>query len=522
MQAQALAAQRVAYTISSTFRDSTGQVRIRLEETGPVTTKDISVLHITAIGDAPGFGEALEPFTVTTMTFRPGAGGTEAASGSVADEAPSTSVTDLLSPDSNGKNILTCIDESVRPTNGFDVVIVDASVLARLDRDGIERIMHFATGALHLAGLLLAVPPPYHTGFGVPEHETEEGTNRFSRSKSGVVSACAGLGLECSIDEKPLCLKFSSGYDGRLHRRDFIKAHLGEDLMLHQDNRMLPRTLSVTEIREVLQIALQQDSLTYSAPIISAHRPVSQDSELSKLHHLVFGPDARLARLGILEALTKQPRAHDDDIPNMPNSSLPPSGENSEIKRIIRNYNTERSVIWAKMYAFCNNRHTAEDAVQVAYMRACREVAQGSPKIRHLRNFLLNVGQNYLRDVARRRSSRRDRQGISFDEIMGNPFKRSESRLLESYIRACIDKDRDKRTHGISAFDSPNTKKASLLLLLYGYDMSARAIVQFAKRVFGIEWTEDGVSMSLTRARRAFKEFAEEHHQRELKDLLDP
>jgi hypothetical protein len=434
MQAQALAAQRVADTISSTFRDSTGQVRIRLEESAPVTTKDISVLHITAIGDAPGFGKALEPFTVTTMPLRTSARATEATSGSHTNQALGTSVTDLLSPDSNGKNILTCIDESVRPTHGFDVVIVDASVLARLNGSDIERVIHLATDALHLEGLLVAVPPPFHAGFDVQGYGVVGGTNRFSRSKSGVVSACAGLGFECSIDEKPLLLNFAAEPNGgRAILRSFIDTHRGEKLMRMPD-RSLSGPLRTDEIIQNLERADQLDSLTYCAPIISAHRPVSQDSELSKLHNLVFGPISRLARLGILEALTKQPSAHDDVIPNMPNSSLPPSSENSEIEKIIGHFENRRSDIWAKMYAFCHNVHMAEEAVQVAYMRACGEVAQGAPKIRNLRNFLLNVGQNYLRDVARRSSSRRDRQGISFDEIMGKPFKRSESRLLESCL----------------------------------------------------------------------------------------
>ena len=62
-------------------------------------------------------------------------------------------------------------------------------------------------------------------------------------------------------------------------------------------------------------------------------------------------------------------------------------------------YEKQGRELWALLYAHCCDAERANDALQEAFVRLQEQ--NGSP-IRNLRAWLLQVGRNWLRDVARR------------------------------------------------------------------------------------------------------------------------
>lgn len=73
--------------------------------------------------------------------------------------------------------------------------------------------------------------------------------------------------------------------------------------------------------------------------------------------------------------------------------------ETAELDDIYRENNRE---LWAIFYSQCSDPERAYDAVQESFLRL--HAYRGEP-IRDPRAWLLRVGQNWLRDVARRKSS---------------------------------------------------------------------------------------------------------------------
>ena len=67
--------------------------------------------------------------------------------------------------------------------------------------------------------------------------------------------------------------------------------------------------------------------------------------------------------------------------------------------RIEAVYNSQGRELWALFYAQCSDADRAYDAVQEAFVRL---QAQNGAEIRDMRAWLLQVGRNWLRDVARR------------------------------------------------------------------------------------------------------------------------
>ena len=76
-----------------------------------------------------------------------------------------------------------------------------------------------------------------------------------------------------------------------------------------------------------------------------------------------------------------------------------PSIETDQLDAIYRENSRE---LWAIFYSQCSDPERAYDAVQESFLRL--HAYRGEP-IRDPRAWLLRVGQNWLRDVARRKSS---------------------------------------------------------------------------------------------------------------------
>lgn len=82
---------------------------------------------------------------------------------------------------------------------------------------------------------------------------------------------------------------------------------------------------------------------------------------------------------------------------------------------VEQGYREHSRDLWAMFYAVCSDAERAWDAVQHAFLKW--QEHDGMP-ILDPRAWLLQVGKNWLRDVARRREqSRRAPQGISWDDV---------------------------------------------------------------------------------------------------------
>lgn len=71
-------------------------------------------------------------------------------------------------------------------------------------------------------------------------------------------------------------------------------------------------------------------------------------------------------------------------------------------ERIEQLYKDQGRELWALFYAHCSDPERAYDALQESFLRL--QAHTGEP-IRDVRAWLLRVGRNWLRDVARRKSS---------------------------------------------------------------------------------------------------------------------
>ena len=84
-----------------------------------------------------------------------------------------------------------------------------------------------------------------------------------------------------------------------------------------------------------------------------------------------------------------------------PMSVEPAAGHSAEWSaQIVEVYTQQGRELWARFYAQCSDPERAYDALQEAFTRLHQ---QNGTVIRDMRAWLLRVGQNWLRDVARRK-----------------------------------------------------------------------------------------------------------------------
>jgi RNA polymerase sigma-70 factor (ECF subfamily) len=101
-------------------------------------------------------------------------------------------------------------------------------------------------------------------------------------------------------------------------------------------------------------------------------------------------------------------------------------------------YRSQNRALWALYYAQCNDADLACDALQEAFARL---QAYNGPELRDIRAWLLKVGRNWLRDVARHR--RVAGKPVDYlDETAGadiNPAAIAALHELQDQVRAALD-----------------------------------------------------------------------------------
>lgn len=149
-----------------------------------------------------------------------------------------------------------------------------------------------------------------------------------------------------------------------------------------------------------------------------------------------------------------------------------------EIAQFYREHSRE---LWALFYAMCSDPERANDAVQEAFLRYYDY--KGEP-VRDLRAWLLRVGQNWLRDVARKKSnSCRLLPGL--DDFSGQPMSGEDLMLLS-----------ERQEQIRSAIGELNEDDRKVLVMKYAMDWSA------AQMATVMDCSAAAIDMRLSRARR--------------------
>jgi RNA polymerase sigma factor CnrH len=153
--------------------------------------------------------------------------------------------------------------------------------------------------------------------------------------------------------------------------------------------------------------------------------------------------------------------------------------------RVEAVYHSQSRELWALFYAQCCDADRAYDALQEAFLRLQQ---QDGNTIRDERAWLLQVGRNWLRDVARRQrvaarpSSRLDATIAADDD----PSATVAGRELQGLVRAAVSELR------------PDDRE--VLVLRYTMGWSSQQIAA------AVNSTPAAVDMRLSRARRRLAE----------------
>lgn len=163
-----------------------------------------------------------------------------------------------------------------------------------------------------------------------------------------------------------------------------------------------------------------------------------------------------------------------------------PPSDTDHLDALFRELSRE---LWAIFYSQCSDPERAYDAVQEAFLRY--HAYQGE-EIRDARAWLLRVGQNWLRDVARRKSSS-TKLSDALDEIV-----QSRSSSTDELMS---DENRDRIREALKAMIEDDRK---VLVMKYSLSWSS---AQMAKAML---CTAAAVDMRLSRARRRLAEILED------------
>ena len=148
-------------------------------------------------------------------------------------------------------------------------------------------------------------------------------------------------------------------------------------------------------------------------------------------------------------------------------------------------YRTHSRELWALFYAMCSDPERAYDAVQESFLRY--HDYRGEP-VRDLRAWLLRVGQNWLRDVARKKSnSCRLLPGL--DDFAGQ--RNSAEEML-----SLLEKQQKVR----NALSELNEDDRKVLVMKYSMDWSAAQIATV------MDCSAAAIDMRMSRARRRLAE----------------
>ncbi len=178
-------------------------------------------------------------------------------------------------------------------------------------------------------------------------------------------------------------------------------------------------------------------------------------------------------------------------------ASEPPSNQDSqqELERVTETdyldalYQENSRELWAIFYSQCSDPERAYDAVQECFLRLHSYTGEN---IRDPRAWLLRVGTNWLRDVARRKSSS-CKLSASLDELPNDRFA-AEDILASDENRTAI---RD-------ALQQLLEDDRKVLVMKYSLNWSS---LQMAKAMI---CSAAAIDMRLSRARRRLAELLHE------------
>ncbi|HUG91604.1 MAG TPA: sigma-70 family RNA polymerase sigma factor [Planctomycetaceae bacterium] len=161
----------------------------------------------------------------------------------------------------------------------------------------------------------------------------------------------------------------------------------------------------------------------------------------------------------------------------------------AQIEQIYRSQGRE---LWALLYAQCNDADRAQDALQEAFARLHEQ--NGAP-IRDLRAWLLRVGRNWLRDVARRQ------------RVAARPVGFLEETVGPDADPADIAEQNETRQRVREALAKLKIEDREVLVLRYGLSWSSQRIAEV------LESTAAAIDMRLSRARRRLAEILDDTEQ---------
>jgi RNA polymerase sigma-70 factor (ECF subfamily) len=161
----------------------------------------------------------------------------------------------------------------------------------------------------------------------------------------------------------------------------------------------------------------------------------------------------------------------------------------AQVERIYRNQGRE---LWALLYAQCNDADRAHDALQEAFTRLQEQ--NGTP-IRDPRAWLLRVGRNWLRDVARRQ------------RVAARPVGFLDDVVSAGTDPASLAEQNETRQRVRDALTQLKLEDREVLVLRYGLSWSSQRIAQ------ALESTPPAIDMRLSRARRRLAEILEHTEQ---------
>ena len=152
-------------------------------------------------------------------------------------------------------------------------------------------------------------------------------------------------------------------------------------------------------------------------------------------------------------------------------------------------YREQGRELWALFYAQCSNAERASDALQESFVRLHQQ-RNGTP-IRDMRAWLLQVGRNWLRDVARRHKvAAKSSENLDYlDDGKEEPADSFEREELRDTVR-----------QGLAAL-KPTDRE--VLVLRYSLNWSSLRIANV------LELTASAVDMRLSRARKRLAEILE-------------
>ena len=161
----------------------------------------------------------------------------------------------------------------------------------------------------------------------------------------------------------------------------------------------------------------------------------------------------------------------------------------SQPEQIEAFYRAHSRELWALFYSMCNDPERAHDAVQEAFVRLYDY--HGQP-VRDLKAWLLRVGQNWLRDAARRKSN-------SVRLLPGLDDHTSSSLTADQKLQLS---ERQRQIRG--ALQQLNEDDRRVLVMKYSMDWSS------AQMATVMDCSAAAVDMRLSRARRRLAEILNE------------